>query len=102
MKNQIMLDEVAKMPKQVDKYKKQKWRNKLQEYCDKEAISNECSAWCKCGYMSYCDYCKDSGATNCCVKVIFELLKESKDCKIDYNNYDFETFLENIEQIRGE
>ena len=101
MKGQIMFEEVAKMPKQTDKikYQKQKWRNKLQEYCDKEAYSdeNQCSAWCKCGYMSYCDYCNGAGKTNACVKAIFDLLKEKKVCNIDYNNYDFKTFLEKVE-----
>lgn len=98
MNNQITFLDVPKSNK--TKNLKQKWRNKLQEYCDKEAISdeNECNAWCKCGYMSYCDYCLGAGETNACVKAICEFCKKKK-IEIDYNNFDFESFLEKVEKI---
>lgn len=100
-KKQIMFDIVEQMPKNKqydkEKYLKQKWRNKLQKYCDEQSqTEGHRNGYCVCGYMNYCDYC--SGAfknTNCCVKAICEVAK-IKNIKIDYNDFNFEKFLEKI------
>jgi len=99
MKKQIILDCVAEIPKQktYDAYQKQKWRNALQKYCDAEAWDdkNAGNAWCKCGYMNYCDECLGSDMTNPCVKAICEFASKNH-IKIDYENFEFEKFLESL------
>lgn len=98
---QEMFDIVKNMPKGLsidnDKYQKQKWRNKLQKYCDTQSQEvGPTTGYCVCGYMNYCDYCRGSGETNACVKAICELAKE-KGVKIDYNDFNFEKFLAELE-----
>ena len=48
--------------------------------------------------MRFCDNCKHCGETNMCVKAIVEYCKENN-IEIDYNNYDFEKILKNLEGI---
>lgn len=98
---QEMFDIVKNMPKNTlinkDKYQKQKWRNKLQKYCDTQSQEvGPTTGYCVCGYMNYCDYCRISGETNACVKAICELAKE-KGIKIDYKDFNFEKFLAELE-----
>ena len=98
---QEMFDIVKNMPKSTlannDKYQKQKWRNKLQKYCDIQSQEvGHTTGYCVCGYMNYCDYCRGSGKPNACVKAICELAKE-KNIKIDYNDFNFEKFLAELE-----
>ena len=81
-----------------DKYKKQKWRNALQKYCDKEAdTSGPYTGYCICGYMRYCDYCEGAGKTNACVKAICEFCKENN-VPVNYEDFNFEEFIGNIEE----
>ena len=97
MKNQIMFVEVANIPKQnvITGYQKQKWKDKFQAYCDKEANKSDCSPWCKCGYMDYCDYCRGMANGNPCAMAVIEMCARNKK-EIDYTNLDFEKFLEEL------
>lgn len=98
---QPIFEIVEEIPSKIDnkKYLKQKWRNKLQRYCDNQAIIvGDVSGWCVCGYMRFCDNCKHCGETNACVKAIIEYCKENN-IEIDYNNYDFEKILKDLEGI---
>ena len=82
----------------TNKYKKQKWRNALQEYCDEEShLSGPYTGYCVCGYMRFCDYCIDPGKPNPCVKAICELCEE-KNIKINYEDFNFEDFIGEIEE----
>lgn len=97
---QLMFEEVKKIKKQlyIDKYQKQKWRNKLQKYCDNQSQEvGSTTGYCVCGYMNYCDRCIGAGETNACVKAICELAKE-KSIEINYNDYNFEKFIEKVEE----
>lgn len=96
----MMFEEVKAIKKQTktDKYQKQKWRNQLQKYCDIQSEEvGSTNGYCVCGYMSYCDYCRGAGKTNACVKAICQLCNEKR-IEIDYNNFDFESFLERVEE----
>jgi len=98
---QVRFDCVEEIPREhkldKDKYQKQKWRNAFQKYCDTEAWSdeNQSNAWCKCGYMNYCDCCRGADMTNPCVKAICAYAKKNKQA-IDYNDFDFEKLLERL------
>lgn len=96
---QLMFEEVEKIKKQpcIDKYQKQKWRNKLQKYCDNQSQEvGSTTGYCVCGYMNYCDCCRGSGETNACVKAICEYASKNHK-KLDYNDYDFDKLLEELE-----
>ena len=98
MRGQIRMDLKGIPKKANEKYLKQKWRNALQKYCDEQAYDGDgTSPYCVCGYMEYCDLCNGAGETNACVKAICELAKK-KNINIDYTNYDFENFIEKVEQ----
>lgn len=98
MRGQIRMD-LSGIPRVANvKYKKQKWRNALQKYCDEQAYKDETSPYCVCGYMQYCDMCIGAGITNACVKAICELCKY-KNIEIDYDDFDFEKFIDKVEQI---
>lgn len=98
MKNQIKMD-LSAIPKiaVTTNTQKTKWRNALQKYCDKQAQEKgETTGYCVCGWMSYCDKCRGSGEKNACVKAICELARENN-LNINYNDFDFEKFIEKIE-----
>lgn len=98
---QLSFEVVEEIQKEKDnkKYLKQKWRNKLQEYCDNQAITiGNNTGWCVCGNMNFCDYCEHCGKKNGCVKAIVEYCKENH-IEIDYTDYDFEKLLEKTEKL---
>lgn len=98
MSNQLQFDLSSIEKVKVDKYNKQKWRNKLQEYCDNQAKTiGDVSGWCVCGNMNFCDYCEHCGKKNGCVKAIVEYCKENH-IEINYTDYDFEKLLEKTEK----
>lgn len=97
MNNQLQFDLSTIEKVKGDKYNKQKWRNKLQEYCDIQAqTEGQNSGWCVCGEMAYCDNCEHLGKKNGCVKSIVKFCEENH-IAIDTNNYNFEELLKKIE-----
>ena len=98
--NQLVFEEVEKIPKnRKGEWQKQKWRNALQEYCNQRANSTgNFTGYCVCGYMKYCDYCRDVGCKNACVKAICRYIREENiNIKLDYNDYNFRKLLWQLE-----
>lgn len=84
--------------KKIEKEFRKRWRESLQKYCDKKSQEEgPYTGYCVCGYMNYCDLCKGSGETNACVKAILELCR-NKNIQIDYSNFNFKQFLEEIKR----
>lgn len=97
MKGQIKIDlSSVKKVKTEKKYISKKWKQALQDYCDKESLTTgSMTGYCVCGYMEYCDLCDGSDKDLPCVKSILELAKKKK-FKINDKDYNFEKLLEEL------
>ena len=97
MSKQMKID-LSTIPKvKVEKKSiSKKWKQALQEYCDKESLTTgSMTGYCVCGYMEYCDLCEGSDKDLPCVKAILELAKKKK-FKINDKDYNFEKLLEQL------
>ena len=93
----VEIDETASKNRQ----KRAKWRKGMQSYCDKMSNTKEASitAWCVCGYMSFCDYCDahKTGFSRACVNAIEDMCEKDR-ISIDYARTDYEKQLREIEE----
>lgn len=79
--------------KQIRKTISKKWKQKLQEYCDKQSQTEGTkNGYCVCGYMEYCDLCEGGDKDLPCVKPILQLAKK-KNIKLNDQDFDFEKLL---------
>ena len=97
MKCQIKMD-LSTIPRVKTEKKtiNKKWKQALQEYCDKESLTTgSINGYCVCGNIEYCDLCEGADKDLPCVKAILKLAKE-KNFKINDKDYDFEKLLEEL------
>ena len=75
------------------------WRKGMQAYINEQQQSDAAqnTGWCVCGYMGFCDFCKDSTVNNACVNAIIDMCKE-KGITINFARTDYEKQLEEIEK----
>lgn len=64
---------------------KRRWLRHLQKKCD-EYAQDATTARGKCGYMAFCDYCKDSGQKSHCEKAMRAYIRETGIDYIDYSD----------------